>query len=204
MMDDAVQMRAPGASTTPPPRPPRSPATPPPGGGSVHQATQVVTLDSASPVPSGPAPAVPVGEPRYTLAEARRILNDSCAGRGHELKQVYAAGRPTELVYCARCPATFGPPNLPPLPPQHELRQDIFRSSGPGAVRLTHIPTGLVAVGDNGGSESENVGGAQLLLRARLLVVQLERESGSEHDRGKRTRPAPPDPDWLHPTPGGL
>lgn len=116
-------------------------------------------------------------EPRYTLAEARRILNDACAGRGHDLKQVFAAGRPTEMIYCACRPATFGPPDLPALPPAEEIRQDVYRTSGPGSVRLAHIPTGLVALGNGGDSETENVGRAQRLLRARLLVAQLEREA---------------------------
>lgn len=117
-------------------------------------------------------------EPRYTLEEARRILNDACAGRGHDLKQVQLATGPIERVYCGRCPAMFGPPDLPPLPPSHELREDVFFAGGvPGSVRITHIVTGLVAVGAGGDSATANKERAQLLLRARLLVAQLEREA---------------------------
>jgi hypothetical protein len=176
MMDDAVQGRAPGASTTPPPRPTRSPATPPPSGGSVHQATQTVTLDSARPVPPGPAPAAPPGEPRYTLAEARRRLGEiECAEQGHELREIRRADGTTVSVYCERCAATFEPPLLPPLPPENELRVDVFRAGldDVGSVRLVHIKTGTVATGDGGKSQTENHGRAERILRARLYIRSL-------------------------------
>ncbi len=68
-----------------------------------------------------------------------------------------------------------------------ELRIDVFRASGHGgqnvqknatAVRLTHLPTGLVAICQNERSQLRNKESALRVLEARLL--ERERESQAE------------------------
>jgi peptide chain release factor 2 len=73
---------------------------------------------------------------------------------------------------------------------ENDVRVDVYRSSGPGgqsvnttdsAVRLTHIPTGIVVTCQNEKSQLQNKVSAMRVLQAKLLEVK-RREERAEMD----------------------
>ena len=75
--------------------------------------------------------------------------------------------------------------------PESEIKVDVYRSSGPGgqsvnttdsAVRMTHIPTGIVVSMQNEKSQIQNRAAALRVLQSRLLMLRQEQEDAKKKE----------------------
>lgn len=74
---------------------------------------------------------------------------------------------------------------------ENELRIDVYRSSGPGgqsvnttdsAVRITHVPSGIVVTCQDSKSQHKNKDRAMEILRSKLFAIEQERQQSSSNE----------------------
>jgi len=134
-----------------------------------------------------------------------RLKYESGVHRVQRVPETEAQGRVhTSAVTVAILPE---PDEVEIKVPEHELRFDVYRSSGPGgqsvnttdsAVRVTHLPTGMVVTCQDEKSQHKNKARALMILKARLLdhkraeqeaeISAARRSQVGSGDRSERIR----------------